>query len=393
MPQLARLRLVSIGHPSARFGDLVLDFRDPTGHATDATLWLRNGGGKSSLLNLFFALVRPDRREFLGNRAEAKQRRLEDYVLPRDRGVVAAEWTLDSTALPSGAGLVDGGGNGGPGRSYVTGVFYEWGGSAGADAGQLRRLFFAGHARAARFSIDELPLIALGGDGKLVRRSMSAFRQELATLKDGEPDLQLFWATTNREWTDHLISVGIDPELFTYQIRMNQREGGADEVFRFADHDQFVDFLLGLALDPALGEGVTANIGTFREELRDRKDQWLPEIELVGGILERLSPLIEVHQQRTRWVEDVAARGHEFAALMQFFSTRGTQLAKAIGELEGRRDELAGALEAAREAAHRELVEAATLRAHAAELRYRAATAQTRHARADLDAALHRMRL
>ena len=47
MPKLARLRLVSIGHPSARFGDLVLDFRDPDGRATDATLWLRNGGGKS----------------------------------------------------------------------------------------------------------------------------------------------------------------------------------------------------------------------------------------------------------------------------------------------------------------------------------------------------------
>src|SRR5262249_46690108 len=76
MPRLARLRLVSVGHPSARFGDLVLDFRDSVGRATDATLWLRNGGGKSSLLNLFFALVRPDRREFLGNRAEAKQRRL-----------------------------------------------------------------------------------------------------------------------------------------------------------------------------------------------------------------------------------------------------------------------------------------------------------------------------
>lgn len=37
MPQLARLRLVSIGHPSARFGDLVLDFRDPAGQATDVS--------------------------------------------------------------------------------------------------------------------------------------------------------------------------------------------------------------------------------------------------------------------------------------------------------------------------------------------------------------------
>jgi hypothetical protein len=381
MPQLARLRLVSIGHPSARFGDLVLDFRDPSGFATDATLWLRNGGGKSSLLNLFFALVRPDRREFLGNRAEAKQRRLEDYVLPRDRGVVVAEWALDS------------GGNGGPGPGYLTGVFYEWGGSGGADAGQLKRLFFAGHSGPLRFALDQLPLVTETGDGKLVRRSMAAFRQELATLRDGEPDLQLFWATTNREWTEHLISIGIDPELFTYQIRMNQREGGADEVFRFADHDQFVDFLLGLALDPALGDGVTANIGTFRQELRDRKDQWLPEIELVGGILERLSPLVEVHQQRGRWLADVETGGREFAALLQFFETRRAALTSEIAGLESRRAASAAALEQARDAAHRELQDAAALRAHAAELRHGRAAAQTRQARAELDAAIHRVRL
>jgi hypothetical protein len=381
MPQLARLRMVSIGHPSARFGDLVLDFRDPAGHATDATLWLRNGGGKSSLLNLFFALVRPDRREFLGNRAEAKQRRLEDYVLPRDRGVVVAEWDLDT------------GGNGGAAPGYLTGVFYEWGGAAGADAGQLKRLFFAGWAGNPRFVIDQLPLVAPNGDGKLVRRSMTAFRQELAALREQHPGLQLFWATTNREWTDHLISIGIDPELFTYQIRMNQREGGADEVFRFADHDQFVDFLLGLALDPALGDGVTANIGTFRQELRDRKDQWLPEIELVGGMLERLSPLVEVHDQRTRWLADLASRGHEFAALIQFLEARTAALAGEIAELEARHTALGAALEQARDAALRELGRAAALRAHAAELRHHRAVAQTRHARAELDAALHRVRL
>src|ERR1051326_8177238 len=113
MPRLSRLRLVGIGHPSARFDDLLLDLRDAAGRATDTTLWLRNGGGKSSLLNLFFALLRPDRREFLGNRAEAKQRRLEDYVLSRDRGVVVAEWELDT-------------GNGVPDPTYLTGVFYEW---------------------------------------------------------------------------------------------------------------------------------------------------------------------------------------------------------------------------------------------------------------------------
>lgn len=59
MPQLLKLRFVSLGHPQARMDDLVLRFQDEGGRASDSTLWLRNGGGKSSILNLFFAIVRP----------------------------------------------------------------------------------------------------------------------------------------------------------------------------------------------------------------------------------------------------------------------------------------------------------------------------------------------
>src|SRR5947209_1865971 len=94
MPRLSRLRFVSIGHANARFEDLVLDFRDGDGRATDSTLWLRNGGGKTSILNLFFAGVRPSRREFLGTKADTK-RELHEYVKDNDHAVVAYEWELD----------------------------------------------------------------------------------------------------------------------------------------------------------------------------------------------------------------------------------------------------------------------------------------------------------
>src|SRR4051812_29435263 len=66
MPQLLKLRFVSLGHPQARMDDLLLSFQGPDGRAIDSTLWLRNGGGKSSILNLFFAIVRPHKGEFLG---------------------------------------------------------------------------------------------------------------------------------------------------------------------------------------------------------------------------------------------------------------------------------------------------------------------------------------
>ena len=85
MPRLLRLRFLSVGHAGARFDDLLLDLRDRDGDATDSTLWLRNGGGKTSLLSLFFALLRPDKREFLGlkvtGKTEGHPNELKDFVL------------------------------------------------------------------------------------------------------------------------------------------------------------------------------------------------------------------------------------------------------------------------------------------------------------------------
>ena len=117
MPELARLRYASVGHPNARMDDLTLDFLDAQGKPTDSTIWLRNGGGKSSILNLFFAIMRTGRREFLGGKADSKQRRLEDYILPNDRGVVVAEWELDVASDTLEFAREPG--------SFLTGVFYE----------------------------------------------------------------------------------------------------------------------------------------------------------------------------------------------------------------------------------------------------------------------------
>ena len=55
MARLMRLHFASIGHRDARLSPLTLDLRDENqGTGADTVLWLRNGGGKSSILNLFF---------------------------------------------------------------------------------------------------------------------------------------------------------------------------------------------------------------------------------------------------------------------------------------------------------------------------------------------------
>lgn len=161
MPQLLKVRFVSLGHPQARMDDLLLSFQGPEGRATDSTLWLRNGGGKSSILNLFFAIVRPHKGEFLGGKAEAKQRSLNDYILPGDRGVAVAEWQLDPAAdsLPLES------------ERFITGVFYE----RREGSGELRRLFFSSRVAPEHpeSTIENLPLYAVS-NGARMRRTLGA---------------------------------------------------------------------------------------------------------------------------------------------------------------------------------------------------------------------------
>lgn len=113
--QLSRLRLASVGDRAARFTDLTLDMSSSeiTGQQEpiDSILWLRNGGGKSSLLSLFFALLLPLRRDFMGR---SVKRYLEDYVATGDTSHTVAEWVAQS----------DGGFL--PPPRLITGAVYEW---------------------------------------------------------------------------------------------------------------------------------------------------------------------------------------------------------------------------------------------------------------------------
>ena len=169
MPKLGRLRFVSIGHPNARMQDLTLNLSDLSGLPSDSTIWLRNGGGKSSILSLFFALLRPNRRDFLGSKADAKQRRLENYILPNDRSVVAAEWATDTQD-----GLMSD--ESAPIPRMLTGVFYEY---ASGVRDNLRRLFFSVKVSddVPETQLATIPIDTETNDGHRVRRTMMSFKQ------------------------------------------------------------------------------------------------------------------------------------------------------------------------------------------------------------------------
>ncbi|MFF3826206.1 hypothetical protein ACFYXN_20410 [Streptomyces griseus] len=108
MLQLRRIRLENVGHRAAGFKSLVLDLTGGTASIggrpappVNVILWLRNGGGKSTLLSLLFSLLLPAKKDFIG---ALKAKSLAEYIPGGQVSHVIAEWS-DSERPASGAVL------------------------------------------------------------------------------------------------------------------------------------------------------------------------------------------------------------------------------------------------------------------------------------------------
>jgi len=250
MWQLRRIRLDAIGTPAARFIDLTINLADGRGRPLDSILWLRNGGGKSTVMALLGALMRPGRNDFLSATEHRSDlgRHLEDYVLGSDTAHVVAEWE-------------DGG------RRLVTGAVYEWTDRVqpidpSAAHERLNDRWYSFFADNDRAELDRLPFHVA------VRPvDQKAFLTAIRALPGAaEPVV----AEQQSKWTQTLQARGIDPELWRTILRMNESEGGIEQQFLFADADAFVRYVLGLIIDPEVPDGVARILGQVITELAAR---------------------------------------------------------------------------------------------------------------------------
>lgn len=280
MARLLRAHFASIGHPDARLAPLTLDFAG----GADTILWLRNGGGKSTILNLFYSVLRPDRREFLGATAEGRARHIEDYVKADDLAVVLTEWDIDP---PGERGLFPTAFRTAPRRRLIAGQVLAWRDrQRSADVSRLRRRMFT-VLPDADFRLEDMPVEGLHPSPC---RTMEDLRVWMEELRARRPELQIHATEVLHDWERHLESRGLDTELFRYQIRMNAREGGADEVFRFRTVYEFMSFYLDMAMPPARSADVSATLDSLREKLARRPGQAL-ERQFLRDLQQALEPL------------------------------------------------------------------------------------------------------
>lgn len=341
MARLLRAHFASIGHGDARLAPLTLDFRHAggeadAGRAADTVIWLRNAGGKSSILNLLYSVFRPSAREFLGSSAEGKARKLGDYVQGRDLAFVVTEWDVDP---PEGLELFATA----PRGVRIAGQVLAWKGQRrSADLGNLRRLFFSVSADPERdLTFDSLPIHGLGEPAD----SFDAFHHWLREASHEHGGQELVFTQNQGTWLGHLEKVGLDPELFRYQLKMNQREGAADEAFRFSKDVDFIRFLLELALDPQTADGVAQNLQAQQENLRLRPT-WELERRFVSEAVGDVRELAAAVRSLRTIEEEFGRVAHEVAAVAAGLAAHAGRSSEAADEARGR-------AEASREAGRR----------------------------------------
>lgn len=275
MPRLLGIRFESVGHRDARLDGLVLPF-DANQAPADSVLWLRNGGGKSSILNLIFSVLRPNLREFLGSEADAKARRLEDYVAAEDTASVCLAWELD--------------GDGDRRSVLFTAGVYHW---SGSENSTLLRKWFALRVDPDRSAtaLSSLPLLDESGG---VRRPLrhAALRERLLELH-APPIATLAWVSSQAEWEGVLESYGLDPQVFSYQLRMNRSEGAADQLFRHRSAEQLVDFLIEILLSAEEAEPVRETLRQYASQLA-RRPHLEREHDACEAAARALAPLAEL---------------------------------------------------------------------------------------------------
>lgn len=353
-PQLlSRAALVNIGAPKARFeihhGEpFTLNFTS-RGQTPEHTLVsLRNGGGKSSLINLLFSLLIPNARKFVGSTERGTPSTLSDYVDGDDTAHVVIEWVRPGRDEPVASKL-------------ITGLVMQW--RSQRNTGRLtdlkRQYYLFTTDDTRQITFDTLPFH--DQDGRRLRQD--TFLAALADYNDDDADLGLVTTDRQNEWEKLLADHGVDPVLFDIQADMNAREGGAGVLLKkWRSVDELIDFLIDQTIPgDRLGE-VNAAMVDNADKIR-RRGLVRCERLFISEVLPHLQQLEQAHEslQVTSRTMRKAAFGagrlaRQFDLAADLSGERATRLRTRSDQLKAEAAEIAEAINAregrARQYAH-----------------------------------------
>ncbi|MET7745940.1 hypothetical protein [Streptomyces sp. NPDC005385] len=334
MYELSRVALQSVGPTAARYQNVLLDFSSvgspvadrrmslfgagvPARRPSPATvLFLENGGGKSVLIKLIFSVVLPGRRQTVGASGSGV---LEQFVLPKDTAHVVLEWTHARS-----------------GRRLITGKVMEWKDRReSSDSRNLLERWY--HFRPTdSLCLDNLPFSTSSH-----YRTQTDYLLQLAKTHAADPTIEYSEFVRHREWTERLVDLGLDSELFKYQRSMNADEGEAAEAFSFASDIAFVNFLLSAVLPSGPARALSDLLDTYAGRLH-RRTELLLEQDFARGALDVLQALAEARADADRARVQRRGSARNVAVLLGRLKARAQIESSAAGQIREESELLAG---------------------------------------------------
>lgn len=307
MARLCRFYVSGAGNESARFNQLLVDLRDRHEWQPQNTIiWLRNGGGKTTLISLFYCIFIPKVSDFLGLK-NGKGAKLEDFVRENELAIIATEWQPSNPEAP---------------RRTVGVVVLK-------TSRELKRLFFSfNETKTTSFSFQSLPVRGLSEPAG----SYDAFRDTLNEAMRAHPAIELVLTENQTSWIKHLDEIGLDTELFRTHLLMNAQEGGAADIFKIKSSEDFVKKFLHLAYDESSTEEIEKGLQGFKEK-RESAPHYAKSIEFGETLVRLLAPFAnDVAKRKAARLQQTDLHG-EVAEFRLAVQTKRSELDSAISNL------------------------------------------------------------
>jgi len=337
IPQLLRVHFANIGHPDARLSPLTLNFFRETEEGelepVDSVIWAENGVGKSSIRTLLFSLLHPSIHDVMkASGGPLDNRKYELFFGPKDHSFVLTEWALPDSDQPNLTGFPDE-----PNR-LILGYVAHWPTGTRTSLGDLERHYFLFKPR-GKVTFERLPVRGLARGGE----PLGSARQFLDWFREQSKYVEGRHTTVHKEWLEMLEDAGLDPVIFTYQLRMNSGQGGILGLFknRINSATDFVHFFLETVLHPDVASDVVEVLNEKRRHV-ERQPQWEAECEFVDEAIPKLRALQQIKATFENAQKDYFAdlgKAGEWVAGLELAHTRlassGRKLALEIEACQG----------------------------------------------------------
>ncbi|MBC3888615.1 hypothetical protein GH810_09870 [Acetobacterium paludosum] len=213
MPKINRIRISNITFDKKR----IIDELYSTSDGENVLINLANGSGKSVLVQLMLQTILP--------KVKIHGRSVESY-LPSDRSTayVMLEWKLDNTVQPA---------------YFLTGIAMCLGGN---DENNSRLKYFTftnDYTQANEFDIANIPLIEKTGKF----HKYCSYETAMKLMRQSEESrVRYFPSDLGEDYRKHLAQHGVFTNEWKIIARINEQEGGVDELFKKSStSDKLVD--------------------------------------------------------------------------------------------------------------------------------------------------------